>query len=789
MKNNTRHKKESFICDTLLPYCIQRIESAENTTDATTLQKQIATMKIFPYIGESQTLYGALKEPDINWYFLGEEKKEAIKSTDSYRVLDKSQMNPNLFKKFRQVFGVDGCSYICEFSDQVVIKDLVKQMSKECDYTEKWWNCAIDAFSLWNAENDPGNTYEIASKEIQSSYMLFDEEYCTSQYQKKLEHYQVILDIRKTVGYKQFIGSIPTDKRNDAIRFLKYLGIRTSFINRSDRGKPTLCTEIIQLFNRIGKAAFPVPPINTTYYERCELSAYIFFNILLKEDASFAKALANDKSTNGGITIPNVNNAYMPLCCDMFYLPEGYDLDELVENRLNMFIIKKEVYNREVLESVATPINCLSGIDNYNFGNVNVKPIAFYKWAWQFTNNDELLRGILNYFNSLGDIEINLQKFVLEIMDVVVKKELGIYLRYRINISGAAALQFNNVLNAIHRTERYDITCTVRDEIFTGTFDVKYRILQAIENQVSNSKARMIETEDFWNRIYFLHASKEEDDFYGRYAIVHYSCLKQDIILLCHEDDTNSYIEALCKYLSDVYDIHLSGVTEDWKSEYYKLMRGVNEFICDREKAIFSSEEEIMFNESDMADVKSMKDEYSIWKDLKKEKAAIMHNRITDIKLGNWRCFLNNKYHGRCQLCGDRTASGTQNAYYWTYRIKKESENNLANMNSNIFCLCPSCHGELSHGYLGKDLTQINKRALEYVEQLEDSQQEELDDLDAMESIISSFADTEEEYPGFHAPIICNVVVNGKERKMAFSWEHFMQIAFLLSGINDVENE
>ena len=41
--------------------------------------------------------------------------------------------------------------------------------------------------------------------------------------------------------------------------------------------------------------------------------------------------------------------------------------------------------------------------------------------------------------------------------------------------------------------------------------------------------------------------------------------------------------------------------------------------------------------------------------------------------------------------------------------------------------------------------------------------------------------DEEEKLEGFHNPIVCRVMVNGKDRLMAFSWEHFMRIAFILS--------
>lgn len=784
---STQRKKDIFICDTLLPYCLQRIENASDGITAVTLQKQIATMEIFPYVSDDQLKYGALKEANIHWYFVGDQDKRNPKSTESYRILERNQMKPELFKKFRQVFGSDGCAYIHEFSDKVVIEDLVKQMSQERDYTDKWWKCAADAFALWNVESNPGSAYEVASLNVRTPYMIYDDEYCEIHYQNLLERYQIVFDIRKTAGYRKYIEGVPVKMRNDAIRFLKYLGIKSSFIQKVDWRTSSLNTEISAMFSRIGKASFPVASTNIKFYELCELAEYIFIKVLLKEDLNLAKALLMDTAVNKGIVVRNINDAYMPLNCSMFYLPDDYDLEELSENKLNMFIVKNGVYGKEELQTVATSMSTVCGVENYNFGNINVKALAFYKWAWQFTKNSALVMSVLEYFNSLHTIEVNLQEFALDIMSTAIQNEVDVILNYRMNITGNAALQYNLLLNSIYRSERNDVLFRVQDKLLKEPIDVKYRILQAVENQVSSSTAAKIEKADFWNHIYLLPASG--DDYYGRYVIVQYNDVKQgysgDIILLNYEEDPNSYIEAICNYISETYDVNLTGVTSDWKSEYYRLVHGVDDFICDHRKAMLSSKDEIMFNESEMADVESLEHEYSIWERFNREKTAILRNRISDVDLESWRGFLNSKYHGRCQLCGNRTASGPQNAHFWTYRINKESENHLANLHSNIFCLCPACHGELSHGYLGKDLTQIKERALEYLEQLEDCLKEDLDELDSMDSIISSFADIENEYPGFHAPIICNVIVNGTEREMAFSWEHFMQIAFLLSGIKD----
>ena len=128
---------------------------------------------------------------------------------------------------------------------------------------------------------------------------------------------------------------------------------------------------------------------------------------------------------------------------------------------------------------------------------------------------------------------------------------------------------------------------------------------------------------------------------------------------------------------------------------------------------------------------------------------------------------------------------GVQRSYYWTFRIVKESENALANLPSNIFCLCPACHGELQYGsFMGKDMSSLVKLAKEYsshIQRIIDSN--EFDD--GFPSAVEELANDEIEIEGFHRPIVCKVVVNGTPRDMAFSWEHFMRLAFMFSNAEE----
>ena len=800
----TQNKKEAFIADTLLPYYLGRIESEENSANRTTLQKQIATMLIFPYVTEEGTRYGALKEPGIRWYFTEDKDIGHIYSTGSYRILNRSVLKEDrLLNRFKYVFGTDGCGYIQKFSNDAVIEDLILQMSKERDYTDSWWRCATDAFDLWNAKSDPGTAYERASEGIETSYMLYDDAYCIPEYQRMLEKHRIFWDIRKTDAYKAFISSISESRKEDALRFLKYLGVPNEFVVKRSWEKYSIHPRITELFSRLNGLHYPVQKTMVANYELCRLSEYLYFQVFCRSHTQCAAELYKNPDTVCGIFIRNVRDEYMPLKVNMFYLPNTYTQESLNEDlpadRLNMFLIMPELYSIDWLMQVACSTNDINSFESDRFGIIVVKELSFYKWAWQFTQNEKLVDSILKMFTVMKNIGQVHETFVFDVLNEICKlnsfgdvefSEVASGSSFTADVSGDCALRYDVLVNAIYYKRDVSVFMAVSEDVVQEPLDIKYRILQEIDAQYSSTDAREIERAEFWDNIWLLDHPKDYDAYFGKYVNVRVKIpgvsVRKNCILISREYDANSYIEAVCAYIDDVYGIRLEGVTVDWKAEYYQLVHGVNDFLCEYREMI--PEEDISFNESVMSDVDSMEDEYQIWHRFIREKNSILGNRISEVDLRSWRDFLNSKYHGRCQLCGNRTVSGVQNAYFWTYRIMKEKANGgngLANLHSNIFCLCPSCHGELSRPFMGKDMHQVKEKAEEYLQQLNEAMSEDLQDLSETDSIISMFADTVNQYDGFRAPIICDVIVNGAERQMKFSWEHFMRIAFLLSGLED----
>jgi len=396
----SERKKEAFIADTLLPYYLDRIELEENDTNRTTLQKQIAAIRIFPYLTENGTKYGALKEPGIRWYFTENKETNQTYSTESYRILNKAVLKEGkLLDRFKHTFGTDGCGYIQKFTNDAVIEDLVLQMRRERDYTSFWWRCATDAFALWNAESDPGSTYEKATANIETSYMLYDDEYCEPEYQELLEKHKIFWDIRKTDGYKTFMSSVPDSHIGDALRFLRYLGVPTEFAVERSWGKCSIDTRITGLFNKLNLLRYPVHKTLTADYELCRLSEYLYFQVFCNSHLQCVDDLYDNADTAGGIFIRNIRDEYMPLKVSMFYLPDYYTKERLEEDLLpdwlNMFLIMPGIYSKEQLEQVAHSVEDIDCFESYQFGGIGVKALSFYKWAWRFTQNEELVSNIL----------------------------------------------------------------------------------------------------------------------------------------------------------------------------------------------------------------------------------------------------------------------------------------------------------------------------------------------------------------------------------------------------------
>ncbi len=226
----------------------------------------------------------------------------------------------------------------------------------------------------------------------------------------------------------------------------------------------------------------------------------------------------------------------------------------------------------------------------------------------------------------------------------------------------------------------------------------------------------------------------------------------------------------------------------NWKKEYFRLIRDIRSFMKETRPIIRSDE---LYGEiCELNDIQNFGEEKRIWNLLKEKQNKIINSDSIESPddYSNWRQFLSAKYKGHCQLCGMRTAVSYQDSYFWTFRIVKESDNRLANIKSNLFCLCPACHGKMRYGnLLGKDLSKVVEAAEIYGNFIEE-QLSNQDNSSEMPPLISELVDENNDIEGFHKPIAFNVKINGKDDyKMVFSWEHFMRIAFIFSHLNDYD--
>ena len=806
--NNIAAKKYLFSTRNLIPFFIKKYDlvtaSKESGIDGNAISEKIAEMAMFPYITENGIRHGKLKESGINWYYCDDASGNNLNSTDSYRILKTSEFEDGTVVKLKQIFGSDGKGYLKKFSSSVVINDLVANMEKEKSYSAKWWEYATDAFAKWDPKDDPGSNFETATKGIQDSYFLFDDQYCLPEFQQLFDRFQICKDIRDTNGYKEYIQKNPEKKTKDKNRFLQYLGIPSSFIVAKKYEKGQLSPIIHVLLQKIKFLGFPVRQDRERDYNLCRLAEYVFFHVIFKEDKNFLLDLWKDKDTVRSIPILSSKGFYLRASHSMFYLKNSVQI-EIPGNQLNYLFISKN-YSQDQKELIAYDIAEVEKYSKYSF--MNVSEYLFYKWVWQFTRNEHLVDNLLTLFTKQSRIGIKDSEFPLDVLRAACHEKNGDYgenrliatsrkdtvsnIRFTLDVTIESLINYRNVLNAVYDASDYNISIHM-----PGSDPVKEPWIANVKKQILDAAYRtdpscysMIDNNALWKHVYIIDSKNSTVDSYGQYVNVSYidsrNMFVDNMILLVKDRNPNSYAIAIANYIYDYLGIKLENVTVNWKEEYTNLADQVRRFISRKERLI--PDGELLFKESDMADVRTLDVELDKWKLLETKRKKILNNRIIESDYDYWNEFLNSKYHGRCQLCGNRTVSGKDTAHTWTYRIVKKKDNRLANIEANLFCLCPSCHGELSFGFKGKDLTSILNAAKEYYEQIQECLEEKPDDADTSDSIVSEFADYKETYEGFHSPIVCDVIVNGCEHKMKFSWEHFMNLAFLLesNANNDV---
>ena len=788
------NKKDKFITDTLLPYLFELIEDSDEPYE---VAEQVASMYIFPYRTNDGVRIGSMKEPGVSWYFDKDTSRKQV-SSGGYRIFADEVIKPDHAVKFRQVFGE--YDYIAEFSDAAVIKELLEKMSAETDYSDLWWIYAYDIFKVWN-EEDFNKSLAHATKSMDNNSFLFLPDYCEEDIKNSLIKFNVFTDVVSPSSSRLFWNKLLTKKdREKAITMFKNMGVPCSFCNGGIINENLL--NFLQETAR--ECVYPVDA-NNSLYEICKLSHDVIWRHISKESNSAFLEIVNDDRYNAGIVVKNVFDEFVPLSWDLFYSNWEYQVTEEENNvdsgeKASSYVkIKTESgLESQHIDAVIYDKNMISGVEKiHEFSdvcgvaeeyelNAEIDGIEFYLWIWNYSKHEELIVNILYYFtdedNERSTVPEQYNQFILDVISTDNVEDEGY--SFNIEMEEKDAFQNSEIINSIvSEFERiYPVVYSDYESLDTSEY-----ILQiiAVTSAFSDTKSRIV-TDPIWDHAYLVNGDRNEyDDIYVRCKI--YDNGYEDALILWPSDDNDSYIRALATYVTDTYDVEVSiaaAESFDWKAEYLKLARDIRNFMTETFEQ--RSIGDINGFVANMADIRDFGEERKVWEKLKEQRAIII-NQTTGkmpVNLEGWRSFLSAKYKGRCQVCGGKTVTGEQNARFFTYRMSigpgRTPKNQLDDMESNLLCLCPTCHGGMRYGkFMGMDLSQVVEKAERYYQYIEGKiiSGEMEDDFDCL---IQELVDEEIEIEGFTNPIVCNVMVNGIERKLAFSWEHFMKVAFIL---------
>lgn len=793
---NEKDKKDLFMVKSLLPYLAQHIEDSNNQQETA---NEVAGMFIYPYRTKDGIRIGSMNEPNVKWYFVSDSDKKTM-SAGGYRIFAHEVLSPDDATHFKGVIG-KFCDFH-EYSDSVVIEDLIMRMSKETEYSDVWWTYAYDVFKLWNPEKFNVNL-SAATDSIDSDGFLFIDGYCDDRIKKRLLEYRVFTDVVDEQSSKLFWDHMKTKEQKDkAVQLLKNMGVPHSFVMDGDEVNPNIYWFLERIQEDIS-----FPASGKANIEKCSVCHTVCMDIIFNESPNAFDTMVSDEDYYGGIVLKNVLGQFVPLSWDLFYDSDTEDNTADEENEItrdvNPFFEKYRIdfkcYGEKRLDLMCYQVHDFSNVDDeldaYNV-EWNGHPAEFYKWIWSYSKSSKVAEIALHSLSGRWSIEAissEYNDFVIDILKTIELEDEDY--SFAIHLNPESMFADSELWNQVDKD--FEKIYAVIDGDVTSI-----DVTEFVSNIVAASQSDLtvkgeIVTDPIWQHVYLV--DDDEDQFDSVYVKAYRIDDYEEALFLWPSEDTDSYVSALAAYVSAKYEIEVaiaSAQAFDWKQEYMKLVKGIRSFIS--EKRDIKSADDIFGYIAEADDVETFGQEKVIWEKMLKQRDAIMQQTTGKfpVDLSNWRSFLLAKYHGRCQLCGGKIDMGAQDSYFWTFRMIKPSRNQLADMNSNMFCLCPSCHGEMNYGnYMGKDMSSVIEKAKMYADYIEkkinsgeckDHYRSLIQEVFEMNSVPE---EDEEKLEGFHNPIVCDVVINGKKRYMAFSWEHFMKLAFIFSKLNDFPDE
>ena len=795
--------KDKFAVEYVVPFLLERIRCEEGSKQIVDLA---TSMCVFPFTTEGGTRLGCLNEPGMSWYYAKDDEKTF--STKSYRLLDTRVLKTEVANSLKELLG--RLNLISEYTEAVVINELVDRMSRETDYTATWWGCAFDVYGLWEQSKTRISLAD-ATRSMKNDAFLFRDEYCPPKLRERLIRFGVFRDINDTVAKEHFWDRLPRNGESKARELLREMGVPTTFVVGSK-----INHRILDLATRISDSVNFDMSLGKHDRELCDLCHTLLFECIYKESFTTLQNIITsvDHRLLRGIPVLNAAGQYVPLAHDLFYadedLPGGntqketspfvHVMDEAqlmrkrrrpiaVTNSFEHLHIDAKKYGKDILNAIPSVHN-FKEIDEpfsgYSLGTVGAgsSPASFYKWVWNHSQHERLARNILRHFSGNKHSQPTVReedvKLVLDVMDELESGDSAC--SFVIVMGSEKAFDEASLLNRIPKSFP-EVSVTVFGQ-FQG-FD-PHRYLEAVLEgaAVDYATKRSIRADRIWENSYL--AAGNTDQFAGDYLLarVFEHQNRGPAIILWPSSDEDCYAIAIAEYIDSTYGTEIAGAITaevDWREQYQGLVAGIRWFLNEHHETIHV--EDTYGNTASLDDVRTYGDEKRIWQKLQYERDRYFAGSVPGHNAS--RAYLSSVYEGRCQLCGGRTAKGMQSSYYWTFRMVKEAENALANLPSNIFCLCPSCHGELQYGSLmGKDMSSLVDLAKEYSNHIQRAiDSGEFDDN--FPSTVGELANDDIDIEGFYRPIVCDVVVNGDMRHMAFSWEHFMRLAFMFSDDGD----